>query len=156
MTRFLLALGALFWLGPANAWATTSSVGDMVVENPWARESAGMTRSAGAFLTLRNTGKSADQLVSVASPVAGTTMLHETVRGAGMMKMRHVPHIDIGPGETVALQPGGLHVMLMKLGQPLLADTTFPLTLTFKNAGSVTIQVPVRAMRMKAPMKPSH
>ena len=58
-----------------------------------------------------------------------------------MMKMRSVEAVEITPGEPSVLQPGGLHVMLMGLTEPLVEGNSFPLTLNFERAGSVELQI---------------
>ena len=62
------------------------------------------------------------------------------------MKMRPVKAIDVNVGESAVLKPGGIHVMLIGLKQPLREGETFPLTLTFAHAGALTVEVPVKAV----------
>jgi copper(I)-binding protein len=59
--------------------------------------------------------------------------------------------IPLPPGETVKLQPGGFHIMLLGLSQGLTAGSNVPLTLTFEKAGSVQVDVPVEAMGSMGP-----
>jgi copper(I)-binding protein len=61
------------------------------------------------------------------------------------MRMRQVSSIDVPAGGTVSLQPGGLHIMLIDLKEPLRQGETFPLTLTFAKAGKVAVDVPVKS-----------
>ncbi len=63
-----------------------------------------------------------------------------------MMKMRAVEGIDLPPGAKVQLRPGGYHVMLESLKQPLKAGDVVPLTLNFQKAGSIEIRLAVEAM----------
>jgi copper(I)-binding protein len=58
------------------------------------------------------------------------------------MQMRPVESLECPPGLT-KIEPGGLHVMLLGLTHPLAAGTAFPLTLRFRDAGSLTVQVVV-------------
>jgi periplasmic copper chaperone A len=68
------------------------------------------------------------------------------------MRMREVEGgIPLPPGETVQLQPGGFHIMLLGLGQGLTAGSSVPLTLTFEKAGGVQVDVPVEAMGSMGP-----
>ncbi|HEY5307255.1 MAG TPA: copper chaperone PCu(A)C, partial [Casimicrobiaceae bacterium] len=101
---------------------------------------------AGAFMTIRNQGTEADRLVSASSPVAGLVEIHEMAMDGGMMKMRAVKGIDIKPGATVELQPGGYHVMLEDLKQPLKEGDRIPVRLTFEKSGTVEVMVHVEAM----------
>ena len=72
------------------------------------------------------------------------------------MKMREVPPIAIAPGETVKLAPGGLHIMLLGLKQPLEKGARIPMTLRFEKAGSVEVQIAVEAAGQAAPQAETH
>lgn len=97
----------------------------------------------GVFMTLRNTGTAPDRLVSAASPLPRMVEIHTTVRDGEVMRMRPVDAVEVPPGGSVTLAPGGLHIMLMGLSQPMPAGSTVPVTLTFEHAGAVPVQVPV-------------
>lgn len=107
----------------------------VTVDNAWSRaQIAG--RHGAVFMTLTGKGDG-DRLTSASSPVAERVELHETVMDQGIMKMREVVGMVIPPGATVTLQPGGLHIMLMSLKQPLKEGDSVPLTLVFEKAGAV-------------------
>jgi periplasmic copper chaperone A len=107
------------------------------VDQVWSR--AAMAGHQGAvYLTITDTG-APDMLTGVATPVAGTAGLHETTNDNGVMKMRPVTSLMVAPGKAVALAPGGYHIMLMDLKQPLKEGDSFPVTLTFAKAGQVTV-----------------
>ncbi len=129
--------------------------GDIAVDEPFARASAGGATVGAAYMTLKNSGTTADALVAVASPVAARAELHTHIKDGDITRMRKVEEIDVPAGGSVSLQPGGLHVMLIDLRQPLKQGEEFPLTLTFSKAGTMTIQVPVKSPAEMAPM-PSH
>ena len=97
------------------------------------------------YFSITNAGRKADRLVAVSSPVARQAEIHETRTVQGTMQMRAVESIECPPGVTVKIEPGGLHVMLLGLTHPLVAGTEFPLTLRFRDAGSMTVQVVVDA-----------
>jgi|YNPMSStandDraft_2_1061718.scaffolds.fasta_scaffold00583_15 copper(I)-binding protein len=130
-----LATLALFTAMPARAEP-------LVVHEPWAR-AALAGRNSAAYMTIENTTDTLDRLVSAASPVARVVELHTHMMDGGVMRMRPVSAIEVNPGEPAVLRPGGLHVMLIDLVQPLRAGETIPLTLRFERAGEVTIEVPV-------------
>jgi copper(I)-binding protein len=111
----------------------------------WARASAGAATNGAAYVTLVG-GAQPDQLVSVSTPIASMSEVHETIDDNDVMKMRPVPAIPISAGQTVTLAPGAYHIMLMGLKQPLVAGQSFPLTLTFARAAPITLDVQVRAM----------
>ena len=106
--------------------------------------------SAGApvgvvYLEVRNPGKQDDRLVSVSSPAASSAMLHETVRDGDMARMKHASQgFKVPAGGNLKLAPGGKHVMLMGLVEPLVEGQTISLTLRFQQAGELSVEVPVR------------
>jgi len=116
------------------------------ISNPFTRATPPGAKVAGAFLSIENQGKETDRLVSVSSPIAGLAQIHEMVVDGGLMKMRAVKGIDLKPGATVELCPGGYHVMLEDLKRPLQQGEQFPMLLTFEKAGAVEIKVKVEAM----------
>lgn len=120
------------------AWA-----GDISVSGAWSRASAGMARAGAGFMTITNAGAGADRLLSAATPVSETAELHTHIKDGDVMRMRQVEAIEVPAGQSVALQPGGLHVMLMSLKEPLKEGQTFDLTLTFEKAGAMTVPVTV-------------
>ena len=119
------------------------------VKDAWVRAAVPGQQATGAFMTL--TAKDGTRLVGGASPVAGVTEVHEMKMEGDIMKMRAVQGgLDLPAGKAVELKPGGYHVMLMDLKAPLAKDTTFPLTLVFKDAKGVEtrteLKVPVSTM----------
>ena len=122
--------------------ATVAQADDITVSDPWVRGTVPAQRATGAFMRLQ-----ADQdlrLVAASSPVAGVAEIHEMVMQDNVMKMRRVDGIALGKGKPLELKPGGYHVMLMDLKQPLKAGEQVPLTLTFEGAAkgkTITKQV---------------
>jgi periplasmic copper chaperone A len=116
------------------------------VSNPFARATPPGAKVAGAFMSIENQGKEADRLVGVTSPAAGVVAIHEMAMNGGVMTMHAVQGIDLKPGATVELRPGGYHVMLEDLKQPLKQGDQIPLLLTFEKAGAMEIKVKVEAM----------
>lgn len=96
----------------------------------------------GCYLTL--TASRDDRLVSVSSPVAGEGQIHEMKVANGMMSMAELPDgLPLPAGEAVALQPGGNHIMLMALKQPLAEGEMVSLTLTFEHAPPMGVRAVV-------------
>ncbi len=146
--RAFAIIAGLGLLAPASlraqGTATETRAGAILVTQPWSR--AAMRGGSGAaFLTLRNTGTTADRLLGASTPAAGKVELHSMVRDGDVMRMREQPAIDLPPGQQVVLRPGGLHIMLLGLAQPLDRGATLPLTLRFERAGEVTVQLAVQA-----------
>lgn len=117
------------------------------VEGAWVRSSVPGQQGTGAFMKL--TSPQAMQLVGVATPVAGIAEVHEMKMDGDVMRMRAVPKLDLPAGRTVELKPGGYHVMLLDLKQPLAPGSTVPLTLVLRDAKGVEskleLKVPVAA-----------
>lgn len=115
------------------------------VKDAWVRTSVQGQKATGAFMKI--TAKNGVKLISVSTPVAGITEVHEMKMDGDVMKMRAVPELDLPAGKTVELKPGGYHVMLMDLKTTLKKDSTVPLTLLFKDVkgveSKVELQVPV-------------
>jgi copper(I)-binding protein len=114
------------------------------VKEPWSRQTM-VDGNGAAFMTITNGTSQDDRLVSAATSVAQHTELHETVEQNGVMSM--IPQPDGFPlpaGETLKLEPGGKHIMLVSLLNPLQPGETYRLKLIFEKAGPITIEVPVR------------
>ncbi len=150
-----LALGlsvATPWLALpcAPAAAHEYKVGQLTIEHPWARASAGNARTGAAFLTVVSAAAEPDRLLSASTPAAASAELHtHMMESDGVMKMRAVEAVELAPGAATRLAPGGFHIMLMGLTGPLLEDTTFPLTLRFERAGEITVDVMVESVAAK-------
>lgn len=130
--------------------ATASDIG-IAVEKPWARATVLKDRPGAAYLTLRNKLTKPDRLLSVKSSAASHIAVHSTEMKDGIMKMSSVPVLSIGAGETVALKPGGSHLMLMGLQKKLIKGETFKITLQFENAGKIDVEIPILSLGSKGP-----
>jgi periplasmic copper chaperone A len=142
-----IATAAALALTAATAFAQTDRAGDIEVAHPWAAATTEtkLTNSA-VYMSLTDRGTSADELVAASSPVAQKVQLHVFGVENGVYGMHKVDAIAITPGAaSTVLRPGGAHVMLVSLTRPLRAGMTIPLTLTFQNAGSLTIEVPIES-----------
>jgi copper(I)-binding protein len=115
------------------------------IDEPYARPTPPGARTGAAYFTIRNAGTTADRLVRVTTPVAASAELHSMTMDGNLMRMRSVPALDVPPGGTVALAPGGYHLMLDGLAHPLSTGGEVPLTLTFEKAGAVDVVAPVEA-----------
>jgi copper(I)-binding protein len=138
-------------LGVAPALAEDYRVGDIRIERPWARATAGTVRTGAAYFTLEAIGAAPDRLLGVASPAAAVSELHAHMMHDNVMQMRPVGAIEVNPGTPTVLQPGGLHVMLGELKGPLKEGERFALTLRFERAGEVEIMVPVERAGARGP-----
>lgn len=106
---------------------------------------SGMGGTGAAYLVVENNGAEADRLVSMSSEVAEVAEVHEIADNNGVMEMKPLESgLEIPAGETITLEPGGYHIMLIGLKQDLNAGDSFELTLTFETAGEVTVTVTVQ------------
>lgn len=144
------ALAIALGLAAVNpAAAGDAKLDTLQVKGAWARATPPGAKTGGAFLTLVNTTAedgTGDSLVGASTPVARAAELHMHVQDGDIMRMVALNSIDIRPAQTLKFAPGGLHVMLMDLKQPLKQGGSFPLTLTFKRSGQVTVAVDVQAV----------
>jgi copper(I)-binding protein len=147
----LNALVAVLLVAVAACGGAGAQPGGIAVTDAWLRVTT-PDQPAGGYLTISNGSADADALTGVASPAFGTIQLHETVTmspaagssGAGMMGMQPVSEIPVPGNGTVALEPGGYHMMLMEPTGSLKVGDTVELTLTFRNAGPITVAATVR------------
>lgn len=136
-------------LAPAACFATALAAGSqaprLVAENAWIRAAPG-SQSAAAYLRLRNVSSAAVTVTAVSSPVASHVMVHESTVQAGQSRMRPRPQLLIAAGQTVELRPGGLHVMLEGLSQPLTVGQSVPLIITSADGSSLRVMASVRPL----------
>jgi len=126
-----------------------------VVEAAWVRPAVAGQQGTGAFMKL--TAPQATQLVGVASPVAGTAEVHEMKMEGDIMRMRRIARLDLPAGQAVELKPGGYHLMLMDLKQPVAAGSTVPLTLLFRDASGVESRLELKVpVAIKSPGSGGH
>lgn len=136
---------------PVQASASVK-VGDLVVASAYTRQPPDGARVAGGFFKITNNGKSPDRLVGGSAAFAKTFEVHEMTMADGVMKMRELAKgLEIKPGETVELKPGGYHVMFMDITTRPKAGETVKATLKFEKAGELTIDIPVVAAGQMAP-----
>ena len=96
------------------------------------------------FMTIQNTGDTADRLIRASANVAETVELHRSTVEDGVMRMRPVEAIEIPAGGSVELKPGDYHIMLINLTQDLNVGDQFTATLEFEQAGTIEVEVEVR------------
>lgn len=147
----MLLSAMLFWTGlPGMARAADPTI---EVTAAFARASAGPMPMGAAYLTIRNTGKTDDRLLSIETPASDRAELHTHVMTDGVARMTKVDGLTIPAGAAVTLKPGGDHLMLMGLAAPLEQGERFPMRLIFENAGTVEVEVPVGSAGAMEPPK---
>lgn len=114
------------------------------MNDPWGRPTAGDAPNTAFYMDLTSEGES-DVLLSAASDACGMVQVHETQMVDDQMSMSEVPGgIPLPEGETVALEPGGYHIMCMQVPEPITIGESVDLELTFETAGSVSVSAEIR------------
>ena len=128
-----------------SAAAPSASTGVApAVSGAWVRPPQGMDRPAAGYLLITG-GSTADALLSVSSPVAGSVEMHETTTDAsGMTGMHPVSRIEVPAGAAVSLQPGGYHLMFMGVSGKIEVGGKVQIDLTFEKAGKISVQAEVK------------
>ena len=122
-------------------------IADLVLSEPYIRATPNGAKVAGAFVKITNNDHHPDRLISANVEVAGMTMIHEMKMEGGVMKMAELPNgIEIGPHQTVALEPGKFHLMLMDLKAPLKEGENVKGSFTFEKAGKVDVEFIIRGI----------
>lgn len=132
-----LILAALLLTLPLPALAHDYSVGTLSIAHPMTPEAPPTARSAAGYLSITNKGDGSDFLVAVESELPSAS-IHRSEVVDGIATMSPVDRV-IPAGQTVTLEPGGLHVMFMGLEAPLAAEAGVSATLVFERAGPVEV-----------------
>jgi copper(I)-binding protein len=141
-----ILLAAILAILANGASAHEYKVGSLDIKHPWSRATPKGATVAAGYLAIVNNGTTADRLVSVSSPAAGKSEIHEMSMDNGVMKMRPLPNgVEIKPGATVELKPSSDHVMFVGVKQPFEKGARVKGTLTFEKAGPVEVEFLVEA-----------
>jgi hypothetical protein len=125
---------------------------DVVIEDAWSRASIGTSRPGVAYMTLRNTGAEPVAVTGLSTDLAMMPMIHATTTDAqGVTRMSHMQEVVVDAGETVALAPGGLHVMLMDLQRPMVEGENYTLSVIFADGTEATVEVPILGIAARGP-----
>ena len=154
-TRLPLLLAFLF-AGVLSAAAHEYRLGDLLIDHPWSRATPGGAMVAGGFMQITNKGTTADRLIGGSFVESNLFEVHEMAMQNGVMRMRALEKgLEIAPGQTVELKPGGYHAMFIDLKRPLKEGDTVKGTLRFEKAGTVEVEFKVEA-RGAAPAGHGH
>ena len=138
-----VALSAVALGGGAPAGEHTP--GGISIAGPWSFELPPVAPNGAVYFRIENRGPASDRLVSAHSPIADRAEIHTHEMDGGMMTMRRVHAVEVPAQGEVAFKPGGLHVMLLGLKEPLVAGERFPLALGFEQAGTIEAPVEIRS-----------
>lgn len=124
---------------PASA-AGVYRQGALRVEQVWTRATPRSAPVAVGYLRIINEGREADRLIGGEFARAGRVEVHETVEEGGVARMRRVNGVEIAPGASVELRPGGLHMMFMELKSGVSAGESVAGALVFEKAGRLAVE----------------
>lgn len=130
---------------PATAHHSEESVnkvGDLRVSHAWTQATGHMAHAIDVYLTIKNTGDEAARLVGADVPFAKEGVFQAKVVGEdGALETRNLDSVVIKPGQRITFQPGSTHIVFNDVGRHFDVGKQFPTTLTFAEAGSVTVDV---------------
>ena len=147
MTRLSLCFTPLAVLAACSDPAPPPPVQVPILEfhDAWARATAPGQSSGAMYVTIVNRGGTDDRLLGVTASRPGIVTIHASETLDGVARMRMVRSLPIPAKATVALEPGGTHVMLDGMTTPLVVGERVELTLRFEKAGTKTVGVTVNA-----------
>jgi periplasmic copper chaperone A len=149
-TVILLSVAASLFASAARS--EDVKAGDLVISQAWTRATPGGAKTGGGYLTIENKGSAPDKLIGASADAAGKVELHEMAMNNGVMTMRPLENgLAIEPGKTVKLAPGGFHLMMMDLKNPLKQGDKVPVTLQFEKAGKVAVTLDVQGVGAQGP-----
>jgi periplasmic copper chaperone A len=135
----------------------SAMAGKLRIEQPWSRATPGGAKVAGGYLRITNTGAEIDRLIGGSADIAGRFEMHEMKTENGVMTMRQLASgLEIKPGETVELKPGGYHLMFMDLKTPVVQGKPIKGTLVFERAGTVSVEYDVAPIGAGKPASGGH
>ncbi|HLL26583.1 MAG TPA: copper chaperone PCu(A)C [Xanthobacteraceae bacterium] len=145
--RFVAIIGAIFFALASTSFAHDFTVGSIHIEHPWSRVVPKGANVAAGYLTIENRGAVPDRLVGGSSVIAGRFEIHQMTMVDGVMKMRPLEGgLEIAPGKSVTLEPGGYHLMFFDLKEPPVQGKFFKGTLVFEKAGKIDVEFDVEGM----------
>lgn len=157
MKTIFASLTLALALSTGAAHAHGYKIGALEIGHPWSRATPASAPVAGGFLTVTNTGTTADRLVSASSDAAARVEVHEMAVIDGVMKMRPLDKgIEVPAGGKLELKPGSYHIMFIGLKKPFAKGDAVKGALTFEKAGRVEVEFAVEEMGAKMPGHTGH
>jgi copper(I)-binding protein len=151
--RTFIAFALAACLLATGALAQQYKLGSLEIDHPWSRATPKGAKIGAGYVSIKNTGSTADRLVGGSFADTGKVEVHQMTMDQGVMKMRPVTGgVEIKPGETVELKPDGLHLMFVDLKQPLKKGEQVDATLEFEKSGKVQVRFTVGGVGEKASM----
>lgn len=143
MMRVFLKTIIVLMLGSVALSASAGS--DIQMQDPWVQAPPPNAKVLAAYMEIKNNGEKPQILTNVASPVFDQVGIHQSVMHGDMVHMEQLKELTIPPHASVALKPGGLHLMLMDAKKPLSVGDQVSMTLTFKSGEKIAVKATVRS-----------
>jgi len=157
---YLISTLVLCFFGTLSSALAGTASEAITVSDPYVRAMPPGQPTTAGFLGLTNNSGQDHAVVVAEAAIAKAVELHTHIMEDGMMHMRRVEKIDLPAGQTVMLQPGGLHIMFIGLKMDLMPGDSATFTLIFEDGSEKRLNVPVRKPGMnmggKQPMDHSH
>ncbi len=158
----VMALSGCGGQGPDSGGAQSAAAacvaapgGEVSVSGAWIRETLAPSATTAAYMTICNGGQTPVELIGVSTPIASSAELHETLTNdEGVASMRPVQSIRLAPGEAAELKPGGAHLMIFGIANPLAEGDQALLNLKFANGPD--LEVSAKATSLTGAAKDSH
>ena len=142
LTALLFSLFVTF-----STEAQEIKLGDLIIMNPIARATPPGAKIGGGYILIKNNGTISDRLIGGTASFAEKVEIHEMKMVDTIMKMKKLEDgLEIPAGATVKLQPGGYHIMFMRLKEGLKVNGTRKVTLTFEKAGKIELLFQVKSI----------
>ena len=132
-----MTLRALFIIALTLISSASGASNTLIISDAWVRATPPGKMMTAGYASLENVSKEVITITGVSAEAAGHTSLHETRIERDRSTMRPVAQLSIEPGERISLKPGGLHIMLMKLSEPLTDGQNIDICLELENNDSL-------------------
>lgn len=144
----VLVAGTSFAAMSGGPW----QLGDIFVEQAWARLAPGGSGMGTVYLTVHNMSGQDELLLAVDSPIAKSTAIYETNVKDGVASMDPLPMgVNLPSHDEVVMRPGGIHIMMSGMAKDTKVGSLLPVTMVFRDAGSLDLEVPVVPLGAGAP-----
>lgn len=141
----------------AMPFGLAANASGFTVEDAYIRAMPPGRTATAAYLSVTNNHDKACSIVGGSTVIASKLEIHQQLHSEGMMKMRPVAAVTVAPGETLLLQPGGFHLMLLGVDAKLVPGETHGMSLQTEGCGAIAITAEVRSLFNKtAPAEKMH
>jgi len=134
----------------------TASMQTIHVTNAYINAAPPISKITAGFFEIHNHSDQTATLIAATSSIAKKIEIHHSSVMDKMMSMQKIDALEIPAHDSIALTPGGLHLMLSGLQRPLQPGETLSLTLQFLNQQAITIQAHVQDIRTPDKHHPAH